>query len=149
MVVKGAIGINSRLSSYSLRLIYSLFLHSLALSRCGNKSKRLTAQHTLQWRLNGRDGDSNLQPHDCLLNRLFRLRSKKTSKLRVTGFVQGIHRSPVNSPHKWPVTRKMFPFDVVIMYELSLWAWIKKATWYVHIANGSNSQELYTQNIAF
>ena len=30
-------------------------------------------------------------------------------------FVQGIHRWPVNSPHKWPVTRKMFPFDDVIM----------------------------------
>ena len=26
-----------------------------------------------------------------------------------------IHRGPVNSPHKWPVTRKMFPFDDVIM----------------------------------
>ena len=25
-------------------------------------------------------------------------------------FVRGIHRGPVNSPHKWPVTRKMFPF---------------------------------------
>ena len=31
-------------------------------------------------------------------------------------FVWGIHRRPVNSPHKWPVTRKMFPFDDVIMY---------------------------------
>ena len=30
-------------------------------------------------------------------------------------FVRGIHRSPVNSPHKWPVTRKKFPFDDVIM----------------------------------
>ena len=30
-------------------------------------------------------------------------------------FVWGIHRSPVNSPHKWPVMRKMFPFDDVIM----------------------------------
>ena len=30
-------------------------------------------------------------------------------------FVQGIHREPVNSPHKWSVTRKMFPFDDVIM----------------------------------
>ena len=30
-------------------------------------------------------------------------------------FVQGIHRGPVNSPHKWPVTRKMFPFDDAIM----------------------------------
>ena len=31
-------------------------------------------------------------------------------------FVWGIHRGPVNSPHKWPVTRKMFPFDDVIVY---------------------------------
>ena len=30
-------------------------------------------------------------------------------------FVRGIHRGPGNSPHKWPVTRKMFPFDDVIM----------------------------------
>ena len=31
-------------------------------------------------------------------------------------FVWGIHRGPVNSPHKWPVTRKMFQFDDVIMH---------------------------------
>ena len=31
-------------------------------------------------------------------------------------FVPGIHRGPVNSPHKWPVTRKMFPFHDVIIY---------------------------------
>ena len=30
-------------------------------------------------------------------------------------FVRAIHRGPVNFPHKWPVTRKMFPFDDVIM----------------------------------
>ena len=30
-------------------------------------------------------------------------------------FVRRIYRGPVNSPHKWPVTRKMFPFDDVIM----------------------------------
>ena len=30
--------------------------------------------------------------------------------------VRGIHQGPVNSPHKWPVTRKMFPFDDVIMW---------------------------------
>ena len=33
-------------------------------------------------------------------------------------FVWAIHRVPVNSPHKWPVTRKMFPFDDVIMLNL-------------------------------
>ena len=41
--------------------------------------------YSLPWRHNGRDGVSNNQPHHCLLNRLFRRRSKKTSKLRVTG----------------------------------------------------------------
>ena len=41
--------------------------------------------HTLHWRHNDHGGVSNHQPHDCLLNRLFRRRSKKTSKLRVTG----------------------------------------------------------------
>ena len=35
-------------------------------------------------------------------------------------FVRGIHRSPVNSPHKGPVTRKVFPFDDVIM--VPVWA---------------------------
>ena len=44
---------------------------------------------TLRWRHNGRDGFSNHQPYDCLLNRLFRHRSKKTSKLRVTGLCAG------------------------------------------------------------
>ena len=32
-------------------------------------------------------------------------------------FVCGIHRRPVNSPHKWPVTRKMFPFDDIMLYD--------------------------------
>ena len=43
----------------------------------------------LQWRHNGPDGISNHQPHDCLLNCLCRRRSKKTSKLRVTGLCAG------------------------------------------------------------
>ena len=42
----------------------------------------------LQWHHNGRDSISNHQPHDYLLNRLFRRRSKKTSKLRVTGLCE-------------------------------------------------------------
>ena len=75
----------------------------------------------------------NHQPHHCLLNRLFGRRSKKASKLRVTGLCVG--NSPVNSPHKWPVTRKMFPFDDVIMmiwyspqsYQLTTWR--SKAVW--------------------
>ena len=35
-------------------------------------------------------------------------------------FVLGIHRWPVNSPHKWPVTQKMFPLDDVIMVKITL-----------------------------
>ena len=50
-------------------------------------------QLSLQWRHNERDDVSNHQPHDCLLNRLFRCRSNKTSKLRVTGLCEG--NSPV------------------------------------------------------
>ena len=46
----------------------------------------------LHWRPNGRNSVSNHQPHDCLFNRLFRRRSKETSKLRVTGLCA------VNSP---------------------------------------------------
>ena len=60
----------------------------------------------LQWRHNERIGVSNHQPHDCLLNRLFRPRSK-------------------NSPHKGPVMRKVFPFDDVIMmgYNGAYWVY--------------------------
>ena len=43
----------------------------------------------LQWRHNERDGVSNHQPDDCLLNRLFKRRSKKISKLRVTDLCEG------------------------------------------------------------
>ena len=74
----------------------------------------------LQWRHNDHDGVSNHQPHSCLLNRLLRRRSKKTSKLRVTGLCVGNSPGPVNSPHKGPVTRKMFLFDDVIM-QISSW----------------------------
>ena len=70
---------------------------------------------SLRWRHNGHDSVSNHQPHHCLLSRLFRRRLKKTSKLRVTGLCVGNSPGPVNSPHKWPLTRKMFSFDDVIM----------------------------------
>ena len=68
-----------------------------------------------QWRHNEHDGVSNHQLHDCLLKRLFRRRSKKTSKFSATVFLKGIHWWPVNSPHKGPVMQKMFPFDDVII----------------------------------
>ena len=68
-------------------------------------------QEALQWRHNENDGVSNHQPYDRLLKGLFMCRSKKTSKLRVTGLCEG--NSPITGefPHKGPVTPKMFPFD--------------------------------------
>ena len=45
---------------------------------------------------------------------------RKHQSSATLAFAQGIHRSPVNSPHKWPVTRKMFPFDDVIMGQFRL-----------------------------
>ena len=56
---------------------------------------------TLQWRHNGRGSVSNHQPHDCFLNRLFRRRSKKTPKLRVTGLCVG------NSPEAGELPAQM------------------------------------------
>ena len=56
---------------------------------------------SLWWRHNGRDSVSNHQPHDCLFNRLFGRRSKKTSKLRVTGLCVG------NSPGTGEVPAQM------------------------------------------
>ena len=107
-------------SQARVRLVFWILMRlvnsSLRVRKVVNSVSIVTHLHnTLHWRHNGRDSVSNHQPHDCLLHRLFRRRSKKTSKLRVTGLSVGIHGGPVNSPHKWPVTRKMFPFDNVIM----------------------------------
>ena len=54
----------------------------------GNGDK-LYEINNITWRHNGHDGVSNHQPHNCLLNRLFRCTAKKTSKLRVTGLLCG------------------------------------------------------------
>ena len=75
---------------------------------------------SLQWRHNEPDGVSNHQSHDCLFNHLFRRRSKKTSKLRVTGLCEGNSPMTGEFPHKGPVTLKMFPFDDVFMWWFTL-----------------------------
>ena len=105
-------------------------------------SLALGRSYALLWRHNGRDSISNHQPHDCLLKRLFRRRSKITSKLRVTGLCGGIHRGPVNSPHKWPVTRKMFPFDDVIMD--SYWEIVLLPRWWRRVPQCN--REIFGQN---
>ena len=65
-------------------------------------------QCSLHWRQNDHGGISNHQPHDCLLNRLFRLRSKKTSKLSVTGLCPG--------PGEFPAQRASYAENVFIWW---------------------------------
>ena len=81
--------------------------------------------YTLQWHHNGRDSVSNHQLHDCLLNRLSDANQRKQQNSASLAFVRGIHRGPVNSPHKWPVTQKMFPFfyDVIMHIFAVLHIW--------------------------
>ena len=69
--------------------------NATVLPECLVDKLELNLHQTLQWRHNRRDSVSNHQPHDCLLNHLFRRRSKKTSKLRVTGLC--VENSPVTS----------------------------------------------------
>ena len=69
---------------------------------------------SLLCRHNGRDSVSNHQPH--LYSTVYSgIDQRKHQSSASLAFVQVIHRWPVNSPHKWPVTQKMFPFDDVIM----------------------------------
>ena len=70
----------------------------------------------LQWRHNEHDSVSNHQPHDCLLNRLFRHRSKKISNLCVTDFCEGNLPVTGKFPAQRAKTRKMFSYDDVVMY---------------------------------
>ena len=72
---------------------------------------------SLEWRHNEHDEVPNHQPYDCLLNSWFGGEDQRKHQSSASlAFVRGIHRSLVNSPHKGPVTRKMFPFhDFIIM----------------------------------
>ena len=72
---------------------------------------------TLMWRHSECNGISNHQPHDCLFNPIFRHRSKRHQFSASLAFLNGIHRWPVNSPHKGPVKRKVFSFDDVIIHK--------------------------------
>ena len=78
---------------------------------------------TLQWRNNEHDGVSIHQPHHCLLNRLLRRRSKKTSKLRVTGLCAG------NSPMSGEFPAQMFSNAE----NISIWWRHYDGIWHVNI----------------
>ena len=68
----------------------------------------------LEWRYNERHCVSNHRRFDCLLNRLFRRRTRKTPKPRFPGLCEGNSLVTGEFPSQ-RVTRKMFPFDDVIV----------------------------------
>ena len=104
------------------------------------RHRKTVAQMTLQWRHNGHDSVSSHQSHDCLLNRLFRRRSKKTSTLRVTGLCAG------NSPGtgEFPTQMASNAENVSIWWRHhgyvrfeDLWGTLK--TWYASVDKSINS----------
>ena len=70
----------------------------------------------LQWRHNERDGVSNHPRIDVRSTVCSGADQRKYQNSAPLAFVRGIHWWPVDSPHKGPVTWKMFPFDDVIMH---------------------------------
>ena len=79
----------------------------------------------LRWRHNELGDVSNHQPHNCLL--IYDVYSgadqRKHQSSASLAFVRGIHRWAVNSLHKWPVTRKMFPYDVITSNDIGNLGW--------------------------
>ena len=75
---------------------------------------------SLQWRHNNNGGVSIHQRLDCLFNHFLGADQRKQQSSASLAFVRGIHWWPVDSPLKGPVTRKMFPFDDVIMMPVNI-----------------------------
>ena len=117
---------------YTCLVLHVSVVHLSVVRMSGCTNVRLyICQLSLQWRHNERNVVSNHQPHDCLLNRLFKAQAEEITQPIIQGadrrkhqssaslaFVSGIHRWPVNSPYKGPVTQKKLPFDDVIMVQL-------------------------------
>ena len=79
-------------------------------------NKSCVGEHNaLQCRHNERNGVSNHRPNDFCSTVYWGADQRTHQSSESLAFVRGIHRWPVTSPHKGPVTRKMFPFDDVIM----------------------------------
>ena len=111
---------------------YTFFTNITSLALCvGNLPSQRGSNAPLQWRHHERDGVSNHQPHDCLLNRLFRRRSTKTSKLRVTGLCEG--NSPVTG--EFPAQRASNAENVSI--------------WWLHHGKASRCHDVSCEKAAY
>ena len=92
--------------------------HILQITDTNPKGEGLAHQNRvnpLQWRHNGTMASqitSLIIVYSTVYSGADQRKHQSSASL---AFVRGIHRWPVNSPHKWSVTRKMFPFDDVIV----------------------------------
>ena len=87
---------------------------------------------TLQWRHNERNDVLNHQHMNCLLSRWFR-HQRKCQSSALLAFMKEIHQSPVDSPHKGSVMRKIIPFHDVII------TWLKRLTRVVTVSTRNRS----------
>ena len=101
-----------------------------------------TQASTLRWRHNDHAGVSNHQPHGCLLNRLFRRKSKKTSKLRVTGLCMG------NSPGtgEFPAQMASYAENVSIWWRHHVDDWVMLMSF---IFFGTSGRKFYLSIITY
>ena len=109
---------------------------------------------TLPWRHNGRDGVSNHRQLDRFLKRLFNHRSKKTSKLHVTGICAG--NSPVTGEFatQSASNAENIPFDDIIMNSWNILTRISNNIWFYQISTSSRYHEfslrytcMYTESL--
>ena len=119
-----------RLSSTSsifhiiLRLLLTGFHERIILNILNKMATilQIFSKVSLHYSHNGLDSVSNHQPHHCLLSRLFRRRSKKTSKLRVTGHCAG------NSPGTGEFPAQMASYAEKC-FHLTTSSWFKVIAW--------------------
>ena len=78
---------------------------------------------------------------------------RKHQSSATQAFVWGIHRGPVNSPHKWPVTRKIIPFGDVIMKNSNgqVWSYVFRGPVFVrqNIDDGDYNTAWYNGYMEF
>ena len=96
-----------------------------------NNKESIKTLQSLQWRHNECDGVLNHQPHDCLLNLLFRRKWKKTPKLHVTGIRAG--NSPVTG--EFPAQRASNAENVSIWWRHHDWTFV----WEIHAQKESGA----------
>ena len=105
------------------------------------KNDKCIVINTLLWRHNGRDGVSNRQPHNCLLNRSVRRRSKKT---RVSGLYSGISSVIGEFPAQTASNAENAAFDDVIVIVRIICFSLHRSNAYMRLKAGSFRIKLCT-----